>query len=76
MGRLKIKVRQLERELGSLKIKSSDEQSISTLESLLKDANEAREKYRADFLATRRETLKLEAQLDYIRSGKGDDPDP
>jgi len=68
-------VRQLERELGSLKIKSSEEQSISTLESLLKDANEAREKYRADFLATRRETLKLEAQLDYIRSGKGDDPD-
>jgi protein HOOK3 len=73
---LRIKIRQLERELGELSIdksRSESGQTVSSLEGLLRDANKARERYQADYLATRTETIRLEAQLEYIRSGKGED---
>lgn len=38
---------------------------------MLEESNRARDRYQADYLAVRGETLKLQAQLEYIRSGQG-----
>ena len=40
---------------------------------MLEESTRARDRYQADYLAVRGETLKLQAQLEYIRSERGGD---
>jgi hypothetical protein len=40
---------------------------------MLEESNKARDRYQADYVTIRNEVLKLQAQLEYIRSGKGGD---
>lgn len=40
---------------------------------MLEESNRARDRYQADYLAVRGQTFKLQAQLEYIRSGRGGD---
>jgi hypothetical protein len=42
-----------------------------SLGKMLEESNKARDRYQADYLVVRGETLKLQAQLEYIRSGQG-----
>jgi protein HOOK3 len=73
MVSLKIKIRNLERHLGEMQLSSDGQQSASSLDKMLEESNRARDRYQADYLAIRGEVLKLQAQLEYIRSGKGGD---
>jgi protein HOOK3 len=73
MGSLKIKIRNLERQLGEMQLSSDGQQSASALNKMLEESNRARDRYQADYIAIRSEVLKLQAQLEYIRSGKGGD---
>jgi protein HOOK3 len=73
MYSLKIKIRNLERQLGEMQLSSDGQQSASALNKMLEESNRARDRYQADYLAIRSEVLKLQAQLEYIRSGKGGD---
>jgi protein HOOK3 len=73
MVSLKIKIRNLERQLGEMQVSSDGQQSASALNKMLEESNRARDRYQADYLAIRGEVLKLQAQLEYIKSGKGGD---
>jgi hypothetical protein len=73
MYSLKIKIRNLERQVGEMQVSSDGQQSASALKKMLEESNRARDQYQADYLAIRSEVLKLQAQLEYIRSGKGGD---
>ena len=70
---LKIKIRNLERQLGEIQLSSDGQQSSTTLNKMLEESNRARDQYQADYIAIRSEVLKLQAQLEYIRSGKAGD---
>jgi len=70
---LKIKIRNLERQLGEMQLSSDSQQSATALNKMLEESNRARDRYQADYIAIRGEVLKLQAQLEYIRSGKGGD---
>jgi protein HOOK3 len=73
MYSLKIKIRNLERQLGEMQLSSESQQSATTLNKMLEESNRARDRYQADYIAIRSEVLKLQAQPEYIRSGKGGD---
>ena len=73
MVSLKIKIRNLERQLGEIQLSSEGQQSATALNKMLEESNRARDRYQADYLTIRGEVLKLQAQLEYIRSGKGGD---
>jgi protein HOOK3 len=70
---LKLRIRALQRELASAKSHDSKGHHVSALETLLADANKARYRYQADYLEAHRGTLRLQAALEQIRSGKGVD---
>jgi protein HOOK3 len=70
---LKLRIRALQRELASAKSPDSKGHHVSALETLLADANKARYRYQADYLEAHRGTLRLQAALEQIRSGKGVD---
>jgi len=70
---LKIKIRNLERQLGEMQISSDGQQSATVLNKMLEESNRARDRYQADYIAIRGEVLRLQAQLEYIRSGKAGD---
>ncbi|WVQ99968.1 hypothetical protein IAU59_007111 [Kwoniella sp. CBS 9459] len=70
---LRLRIRSLQRELAELRTRSSDGGKVSTLESLLSDANNARDRYQADYLEEHRGKLRLQATLEQIRSGGSGD---
>ncbi|KAF9505679.1 hypothetical protein BS47DRAFT_1367890 [Hydnum rufescens UP504] len=74
---LKLQIRQLKRDLQDARSDSADTTKALILENLLDDANRMKSRYEADYLATHREKLLLQSQLDDIRAGKshGDGPE-
>ncbi|WVF72769.1 hypothetical protein IAT40_007587 [Kwoniella sp. CBS 6097] len=70
---LRLRIRGLQRELAELRTRSSDGSKVATLESLLSDANKARDRYQADYLEEHRGKLRLQATLEQIRSGGSGD---
>lgn len=70
MTDLKIQVRKLNRELEAVRRKEVDSSRVLVLENLLEDANRMKSRYEADYLATHREKLVLQSNLEGIRSGK------
>ena len=68
---LKIQIRSLERQLGELQLSTDGQQSASALRQMLEESNRARDRYQADYIDVRNQVLGLEAQLEYVRSGKG-----
>lgn len=70
MTDLKLQVKKLQRELESVKKKEVDASRVLVLENLLEDANRMKARYEADYLATHREKLVLQNDLEEIRSGK------
>ena len=70
MTDLKLKIRQLQRDLESARTNHADSSRVLVLENLLDDANRMKAKYEADYLATHREKLVLLNQLEEIREGK------
>lgn len=67
---LKLQIRQLKRDLQDAKSDSADASRVLILENLLDDATRMKARYEADYLATHREKLLLQSQLDDIRAGK------
>jgi protein HOOK3 len=67
---LKLQIRQLKRDLQDARSDSADTTKALILENLLDDANRMKSRYEADYLATHREKLLLQSQLDDIRAGK------
>ena len=70
MTDLKLQVRKLNRELEDLRTDQRDSSRVLVLENLLEDANRMKARYEADYLASHRETLVLQNELEEIRSGK------
>ncbi|KAK4689518.1 hypothetical protein P7C73_g592, partial [Tremellales sp. Uapishka_1] len=70
---LRIRVRKLQRELEEAKSSLTEGRKIAALESLLSDANKARDRYQAEYLEAHRGKLMLQANLEQIRCGKGGD---
>ncbi|WVQ81913.1 hypothetical protein IAT38_004040 [Cryptococcus sp. DSM 104549] len=70
---LRLRIRALQRELAESKSSGADGSRLATLETLLADANKSRDRYQADYLKAHRESLKLQATLEQIRSGRGGD---
>ncbi|ODN78817.1 hypothetical protein L202_04366 [Cryptococcus amylolentus CBS 6039] len=71
---LRVKIKSLEREIASLKSFShtpGSQTELSTVQALLSDATRSRDRYQTDYLTAHRETLRLSATLEAIRSGKG-----
>ncbi|ODN92707.1 hypothetical protein L198_05501 [Cryptococcus wingfieldii CBS 7118] len=71
---LRVKIKSLEREIASLKSFShtpGSQTELSTVQALLSDATRSRDRYQTDYLTAHRETLRLSAILEAIRSGKG-----
>ncbi|EKM55760.1 uncharacterized protein PHACADRAFT_94105 [Phanerochaete carnosa HHB-10118-sp] len=77
MTDLKIQIRKLERELEAVKKQEADASRVLVLENLLEDATRMKTRYEQDYLATHREKLQLQNDLEEIRSGKalGDGPE-
>ncbi|KAG8903382.1 hypothetical protein FRB99_003374 [Tulasnella sp. 403] len=77
MTDLKLQVRQLKRDLEAAKTNQAEASRVLVLENLLEDANRMKSRYEADYLASHREKLVLQSELDGIRSGKslGDGPE-
>ncbi|KAI9509946.1 HOOK-domain-containing protein [Russula earlei] len=77
MTDLKLQVRKLKRELEDLRTNQLDSSRVLVLENLLDDANRMKARYEADYLASHREKLVLQTELEEIRSGKalGDGPE-
>lgn len=71
--RLKLRIRALQRELETARIASKEDHQTSALSTLLADANKARDRYQADYLEAHRNALRLQANLEQIRSGKSGD---
>lgn len=67
---LKLEIRALKREMNDLRTNSESASRVLVLESLLEDANRMKARYESDYLATHREKLALQGNLDEIRSGK------
>jgi protein HOOK3 len=70
MTDLKLQVRKLKRELEALRTNQVDSSRVLVLENLLEDANRMKARYEADYLASHREKLILQNELEEIRSGK------
>lgn len=70
MTDLKIQIRKLKRELEGVKMNGAESSRVLVLENLLEDANRMKARYETDYLAAHREKLKLQADLEEIRSGK------
>jgi protein HOOK3 len=70
MTDLKLQVRKLNRELEDLRTNQRDSSKVLVLENLLDDANRMKARYEADYLASHREKLVLQNELEEIRSGK------
>jgi len=70
MTDLKLQVRKLTRELEDLRTNQLDSSRVLVLENLLDDANRMKARYEADYLASHREKLVLQNELEEIRSGK------
>jgi protein HOOK3 len=70
MTDLKLQVRKLTRELDGLRTDQLDSSRVLVLENLLDDANRMKARYEADYLASHREKLVLQNELEEIRSGK------
>ncbi len=66
-----MKIRALQRELAEARSSSDPNDKVAALESLLADANKARDRYQSDYLEAHRGRLVLQANLEHIRSGKG-----
>ncbi|KAH9079256.1 hypothetical protein EDB83DRAFT_1251370 [Lactarius deliciosus] len=77
MTDLKLQVRKLKKELEDLRTNQLDSSRVLVLENLLDDANRMKARYEADYLASHREKLVLQSELEEIRSGKalGDGPE-
>nr|XP_019044643.1 hypothetical protein I302_06556 [Kwoniella bestiolae CBS 10118]OCF23573.1 hypothetical protein I302_06556 [Kwoniella bestiolae CBS 10118] len=72
---LRLKIRSLQRELTDLRSGGAvgDGSKVSTLETLLADANKSRDRYQSDYLQEHRSLLRLQATMERIRSGHGGD---
>ncbi|KIK63774.1 hypothetical protein GYMLUDRAFT_57431 [Collybiopsis luxurians FD-317 M1] len=70
MTDLKLQIRKLKRELEAVRKNEADASRVLVLENLLDDANRMKSRYEADYLATHREKLVLQRDLEEIRSGK------
>ncbi len=70
MTDLKLQIRKLNRELEDLRTNQLDSSRVLVLENLLDDANRMKARYEADYLASHREKLVLQNELEEIRSGK------
>ena len=70
MTDLKIQVRRLKRELEAVKKNEADASRLLVLENLLEDANRMKARYESDYLASHREKLVLQRDLEEIRNGK------
>ncbi|KZT20261.1 HOOK-domain-containing protein [Neolentinus lepideus HHB14362 ss-1] len=70
MTDLKLQVKRLTRELEAVRTNQVDASRSLVLENLLEDANRMKARYEADYLAAHREKLKLQSDLEEIRSGK------
>jgi len=77
MTDLKLQVRKLTRELEDSRTNQLDSSRVLVLENLLDDATRMKARYEADYLASHREKLVLQNELEEIRSGKalGDGPE-
>lgn len=67
---LKLQIRQLKRDLEAAQSNSTDNTRVLVLENLLADANRMKARYEQDYLSSHRDSLKLQSELDDIRSGK------
>lgn len=70
MTDLKLQVKRLTRELEAARSNQAEVSRVLVLENLLEDSNRMKSRYEADYLATHREKLKLQSDLEEIRSGK------
>lgn len=70
MTDLKLEIRKLKRDLEAAKTNQADASRLLVLENLLDDANRMKTRYEADYLASHREKLVLQRDLEEIRSGK------
>ena len=69
-----MRIRALEKEIEEARTSGTGGNKVVTLETLLADAKRARDRYQTDYLVEHRSALRLEAVLERIRSGKGEDP--
>lgn len=67
---LKLQIKKLQRELEHVRKNEADASRILVLENLLEDANRMKARYESDYLTAHREKLKLQRDLEEIRSGK------
>lgn len=70
MTDLKLEIRQLKRDLDAARTNQINSSRILVLENLLEDANRMKTRYEADYLATHKEKLILQRNLEEIREGK------
>jgi protein HOOK3 len=70
MTDLKLQIGKLKRELEAAKSQQAEASRVLVLENLLDDARRAKARYEQDYLTAHREKLKLQADLEEIRSGK------
>jgi len=67
---LKLRIRQLQRDLEAAQANQADGSRLLVLENLLEDANRMKARYEKDYLAEHRSKLVLQTELEEIRSGK------
>jgi protein HOOK3 len=67
---LKLQIGKLKRELEAAKSQQAEASRVLVLENLLDDARRAKARYEQDYLTAHREKLKLQSDLEEIRSGK------
>lgn len=67
---LKLQIGKLRRELEAAKSQQAEASRVLVLENLLDDARRMKTRYEQDYLAAQREKLKLQSDLEEIRSGK------
>lgn len=69
MTQLRIENGRLQRELKAANANKAEASRLLILENLLEDANRMKQRYESDYLKEHRDSLKLQAQLEDIRSG-------
>lgn len=67
---LKIQINKLKRDLEEAQANKADASRILVLENLLEDSNRMKARYEQDYLASHREVLTLQNNLEEIRAGK------
>ena len=70
---LRLRIRTLQRELEEARGDANGGHRVAALESILGESNKIRDRYQSDYLEAHRGSLKLQATLEYIRSGRGGD---